>query len=203
MRGAALWDRAAVVPWGQFSALESILQRMPVTLANGKPGLLHAGHLGPAVDQELPEYTAEQLASANQQLLAALYRDYTFLTSAYLLEPCDIQYRRDGTYGLGRDRLPAKVARPLKIVSDRLQARPFMEYAMTYALYNWRRIDKSRGMEYDNLELIRKLHGGPAEHGFILVHVAMVAHTGKQVHNTQSALAAAKQARDRREHRQC
>jgi len=164
---------------------------MPVTKPDGTPGLLYHGHLGPAVEAELPEYSTAELAKADQRLLAALFRDYTFLTSAYLLEPCDIQYRKDGTYGLGRARLPANVARPLKYVADRLQARPFMEYAMTYALYNWRRVDLNRGIDYDNLRLIRTLHGGPAEHGFILVHVAMVAHTGDLVRNTQRALAAA------------
>ena len=164
---------------------------MPVTRMDGKPGLLFHGQLAAAVQAELPEYSAAAVAKADQRLLAALYRDYTFLTSAYLLEPCDIEYRRSGNYGLGRDRLPANIARPLKAVSDRLQARPFMEYAMTYALYNWKRRDLRRGLDYDNLELIRTLHGGPAEHGFILVHVAMVAHTGDLVRNTERALAAA------------
>jgi indoleamine 2,3-dioxygenase len=178
-----------------YKELESLLQRMPVTRPDGTAGLLARGELGAAVQAELPEYDAATLARADPRLLAALYRDYTFLTSAYLLEPCDVQYRRDGTYGLGRDRLPANIARPLKAVADRVHARPFMEYAMTYALYNWRRRDPRHGLAYDNLALIRTLHGGAAEHGFILVHVAMVAHTGDLVRNTERALAAAS-ARD-------
>lgn len=176
----------------KFKELESILQRMPVTLPGGKKGLLYDGRLGNTVNHELPEYRAEDLINTDQRLLAALYRDYTFLASAYLLEPCDIHYRQDKTYGLGRDRLPANIARPLQIVADRLHARPFMEYALTYALYNWKRNDPSKGIDYDNLSLIRKLHGGVAEHGFVLVHVAMVAHTGEQVRNTERVLAASK-----------
>lgn len=58
-------------------------------------------------------------------------------------------------------------------------------------MYNWKRLNKSRGMDYDNLGLIRRLHGGAAESGFILVHVAMVAHTGNQVRNTDRVIKAA------------
>ena len=67
-----------------------------------------------------------------------------------------------------------------------------MEYAQSYALYNYKRKSLSKGLEYENLELIRTFSGMPAEHGFILVHVAMVAHTGKQVKHTAGALEAIK-----------
>jgi indoleamine 2,3-dioxygenase len=39
-------------------------------------------------------------------LIGALFRDYTFICSAYILEPCDLNWRKSGEYGLGRDRLP-------------------------------------------------------------------------------------------------
>lgn len=48
---------------------------------------------------------------------------------------------------------------------------------MSYALYNYALLSPSAPPTYDNLRLIRKLHGGQSEAGFILVHVAMVAHT--------------------------
>jgi indoleamine 2,3-dioxygenase len=53
-----------------------------------------------------------------------------------------------------------------------------MEYALSYALYNYKRKDKSKGLDYDNLDLIRAFSGYPDEYGFILVHVAMVRHSG-------------------------
>ncbi len=49
-------------------------------------GLLYYGQLGDAVKAELPEYKESDVANTDQKLLAALYRDYTFLASAYLLE---------------------------------------------------------------------------------------------------------------------
>lgn len=174
-----------------FEPLHNILERMPVELEDGSKGLLHDGKLADVVHRELPMFDMEAIERANKQVLAALYRDLTYLTSAYLLEPCDINYRKTGSYGLGRDRLPAQIAVPLVRVAEKLNAKPFMEYALSYALYNWRRIDRSKGMEYENLKLIRRFHGGAAESGFILVHVAMVAHTGTQVRNTDRVIKAA------------
>jgi indoleamine 2,3-dioxygenase len=66
-----------------------------------------------------------------QQL--ALYRDYTFVASAYLLEPCDLLYRKTGDYGLGRSVLPKNIAVPLVQVAEKIGAKPFMEYALSYA----------------------------------------------------------------------
>jgi indoleamine 2,3-dioxygenase len=55
---------------------------------------------------------------------------------------------------------------------------PFMEYAGSYALFNYRLEDPKLGLEYNNLRLIRAFEHGldPAssEAGFVLVHVAMV-----------------------------
>jgi indoleamine 2,3-dioxygenase len=57
-----------------------------------------------------------------------------------------------------------------------------MEYAGSYALANYRLEDSSKGLEYDNLRLIRAFEHGldpqSSEAGFVLVHVAMVKHSG-------------------------
>lgn len=66
-----------------------------------------------------------------------------------------------------------------------------MEYALSYALYNYKRIDKGKPLEYDNSELIRAFSGCPGEHGFILVHVAMVKNSGPLTASAMSALDAA------------
>lgn len=50
-----------------------------------------------------------------------------------------------------------------------------MEYAGSYALYNYRLEEPAKGLEYNNLRLIRAFEHGldPAssEAGFVLVHV--------------------------------
>lgn len=60
-------------------------------------------------------------------ILTALFRDYTFAASAYLLEPCDILYRSQSDYGLGRKVLPKNIAVPLVKVSNKINSKPFME----------------------------------------------------------------------------
>lgn len=72
-----------------FDALESILSRMPIKTANGSPGLLSKGLLKEVVDKELPDLSnVIDKYQVNVPLITALYRDYSFLASAYLLEPC-------------------------------------------------------------------------------------------------------------------
>ena len=62
---------------------------MPVKTLDGAPGLLAEGKLGETVDRELPDLIEAINKHANNlPLMNALYRDYSFLASAYLLEPC-------------------------------------------------------------------------------------------------------------------
>jgi indoleamine 2,3-dioxygenase len=73
----------------EFDALESILSRMPIKKLDGSPGLLANCNLGPSVLKELPDLTdAIEKYRDDLPLINALYRDYSFLASAYLLEPC-------------------------------------------------------------------------------------------------------------------
>ncbi len=97
-----------------FDAVESILSRMPVKTLSGGPGLLAEGKLGDTVVRELPDLTEKvELFKDNLPLINALYRDYSFLASAYLLEPCHMRFMRGEPYGLGRHILPASISRPI------------------------------------------------------------------------------------------
>lgn len=138
----------------RFHELTQLLDDMSVKLPDGSPGLLATGEFGSRVEK-LPLYDCSDIE--DQHLLMALFRDYTFATSAYLLEPCDILNRQKGHYGQGRSVLPKNLAVPLKVISDKIAAKPFMEYAQSYALYNYKRLDKDKPLEYDNIELIRKV----------------------------------------------
>ena len=152
---------------------------MPKIKKNGKAGLLSIEGLLVPASEKVPLYAVDDISDS--ATLTALFRDLTFWASAYLLEPCDFNFKKTKVYGLGRDRLPKNIAVPLVEVSKKIGAAPFMEYAQSYALYNWTRKDPSKGLEYANLELIRAFENSPHESGFILVHVAMVAHSGKLV----------------------
>ncbi|KAL1916654.1 uncharacterized protein VTP21DRAFT_5358 [Calcarisporiella thermophila] len=177
----------------RFGELEQLLNDMPVSKRNGQPGLLAQGKFGDAA-LKLPEYDVRDVI--DNQVLSALYRDYTFAASAYLLEPCDLRYRATRDYGIGRQILPRNIAVPLSIVAQKIQAKPFMEYALSYCLFNYKRKDPKGDLSYSNLECIRSFEGSASESGFILCHVAMVAHSGPLVKESMRTLEAAEH-RDR------
>lgn len=85
-----------------------------------------------------------------------------------------LEFVKRGEYGLARDRLPRNIALPIVKVAQIAGFKPFMEYAGSYALYNYRMEDESKGMEYSNLRLIRAFEHGldptSSEAGFVLVH---------------------------------
>ena len=94
---------------------------MPIEKLDGTPGLLATYQLGPTIDEQkaLPDLNHEidnLIATDGKPDLAAVsaaFRDYSFLASAYLLEPCWQQWNIDGTYGMGRPVLPKEIAGPL------------------------------------------------------------------------------------------
>jgi len=144
---------------------------MPITKKDGSAGLLADGKFGDAVLAELPDHTADIEQENDTRVLTALFRDYAFMTSAYLLEPCDIQMRNTGSYGLGREVLPRKVAVPLCKLAEKLNCKPFLEYAYSYALANYAYKDPHAEdvLTHENLRTIRGFDGGDSESGFILV----------------------------------
>jgi indoleamine 2,3-dioxygenase len=105
----------------------------------------------------------------------------------------DTRFKETGKYGLGRQTLPRVLAVPLVKIAEKIGAKPYMEYALSYALYNYTYKDHTipNPCHYDNFKLIRTFDGSDAEHGFILVHVAMVAHSGDMVRHTRAVLDAA------------
>lgn len=98
----------------EFDILENILTRMPLKTLEGLPGLLATFTLGDTVNKELTDLTwAIDQYKDNLPLMNALYRDYSFLASAYLLEPCHQRFMKGEPYGLGRQTLPAVIALPI------------------------------------------------------------------------------------------
>lgn len=117
----------------QFDAISAILDDMPIVKADGSPGLLGTFKLGPLIDSgALPDLTScvEDLRTGltkeggqgnyDLEAITALFRDYSFLASAYLLEPCWEMWSkdRDAGYGLGRAVLPQCIASPLVKAAD-------------------------------------------------------------------------------------
>ncbi|EME80238.1 uncharacterized protein MYCFIDRAFT_56678 [Pseudocercospora fijiensis CIRAD86] len=174
-----------------FAPLQKLCDDMPIEKLDGTPGLLATYKLGPMIDEQkaLPDLNHEidnLIASDGKPDLTAVsaaFRDYSFLASAYLLEPCWKQWNIDGTYGTGRELLPKEIAGPLVKCAKLLDVPAFLAYAAGYALFNYRFSNSAIGAsEYSNLRLIRAFEKGldpsSSEAGFILTHVDMVKHTG-------------------------
>ncbi|KAF2710259.1 hypothetical protein K504DRAFT_377907 [Pleomassaria siparia CBS 279.74] len=177
----------------EFAAVESLLQRMPVKKLDGTPGLLANFTFGDTVLKELTDLSSEvEKYRHDLVVMNALYRDYSFIASAYLLEPCHERFLNGEPYGLGRQSLPSSIALPIVKVAEIVGFKPFMEYAGSYALFNYRLEVPEKGLEYDNLRLIRAFEHGldpsSSEAGFVLVHIAMVKQSGALVQGTVDML---------------
>lgn len=104
-----------------FAAVATLAENMPVAKHDGSPGLLATYQLGPMIEQgSLPDLSIEidKLNAPDGKpdlpAITALFRDYAFLASAYLLEPCwERQSQGLDGLGLGREVLPACIAGPL------------------------------------------------------------------------------------------
>ena len=110
-----------------FDVLTEIVQDMSIVKHDGSPGLLATFSLGPLIDGgKLPDLTShmDQLrtdsGSLDLESITAVFRDYSFLASAYVLEPCWESWSKnhDAGYGLGRALLPRCIAAPLVRAAD-------------------------------------------------------------------------------------
>jgi indoleamine 2,3-dioxygenase len=111
-----------------FDQVTAILEDMPIVKADGSSGLLATFKLGPLIDSgKLPDLTSEmdklRVGPNNDydlEAITALFRDYSFLASAYLLEPCWEMWSKDNSagLGLGRSVLPRCIASPLVKAAD-------------------------------------------------------------------------------------
>lgn len=105
-----------------FGPVEKLVAEAPIVKEDGTPGLLAHFKLGPTIDNgALPDLTLhiDNLLAEDGKLdltaVTAIFRDYSFLASAYLLEPCWEMWSKDQNagYGLGRPKLPKEIAGPL------------------------------------------------------------------------------------------
>lgn len=71
-------------------------------------------------------------------------------------------------------RIPDVLAVPWVAVADRLGRPPVLSYA-SWALDNWRRLDREAPIALENLALLQNFTGGADEDWFVLVHLAIEA----------------------------
>lgn len=111
-----------------FRTVTTLLEDMSIVKADGSAGLLATFKLGPLIDSgilrdltpDIDGLITGQDGDLDLEIVTALFRDYSFLASAYLLEPCWESWSKnnDAGLGLGRAVLPRCIAAPLVKVAD-------------------------------------------------------------------------------------
>jgi indoleamine 2,3-dioxygenase len=73
--------------------------------------------------------------------------------------------------------LPAQLAKPWYEVGQKLGRPPILSYA-SYALDNWRRLDRTQPIRLDNIVLLQNFLGGLDEEWFVVVHIQIEREAG-------------------------
>jgi indoleamine 2,3-dioxygenase len=73
--------------------------------------------------------------------------------------------------------LPAQLAKPWYEVAQQLGRPPVLSYA-SYALDNWRRLDRAQPIRLDNIVLLQNFLGGLDEEWFVVVHIQIEQEAG-------------------------
>lgn len=157
----------------KYDKITEILEKMKLSLPES---LLKRNELANYINLNLPNYENSIKNEINVHILSSLFRDYCFLASAYSLETSHYNLS-DGKYGIARDKLPKSLAIPLKILAEKLDTKPWLDYAYGYGLNNAILKDENKPGDYRSYETIRMFNGHESESGFINVHVAMNSYT--------------------------
>lgn len=156
-----------------------------------EPGLLATPNAIEEAVKKLPNFLEQVSQETDTFVIAALYRNYVFLTSSYLLEPSNHHFVRTGDYGVARQVLPANIAQPLCKVSEILDVYPWLDYHYAYSLGNWVVRDDNKPFTWDNMDMATCFSGRRDEHGFIMVHADINQHSPGligSIHETLSGM---------------
>lgn len=160
-----------------YKELQVLIDEMPIKKPDGSDGFLSIkGAIEKAVEN-LPNYENEVASENDILIIQALFRAYAFVTSAYLLAPAHFNFIETKKYGKAHNNLPSQIAIPFVIVSKKLDVYPFIDYHYAYSLGNYVKIDKTKGYEWENLEMAAKFSGMDDERGFIMLHVDINQHS--------------------------
>jgi len=150
----------------KFSPWEEIGRNLPKLLLTGK--IRHFA-------QQLPLLDAARLGDDRERKRAMVI--LSFLGHAYVWGEDTIV-----------ESLPPSLAVPWHRLALMLGRSPVLSYA-SYALDNWRRIDRKNPIDLGNIALLQNFLGGQDEEWFVLIHVAIEAAAAPAL----AAIAAAQQ----------
>ena len=155
----------------RYNYLQKLIDEMPLKKSNGEPGLLSVENDFENATLSLPNYLNEVRKEKDSFLLGALFRSYSFISSAYTLSSSHHTFLKSGKYGKAKDLLPKNIAQPFVYVAKKIDVFPWLDYHYAYSLGNYNKIDKNKGFEWKNLTMAAKFSGMDDERGFIMLHV--------------------------------
>jgi len=147
----------------RYAMLQSLITDLPIVIS-------HPDEIVTRV-VSLPDYSSIVSTESDIFIKQALFRAYTFVTSAYTLESSYQHFIKTGTYGKARQVLPAHIAKPLVIVSDMLKVYPWLDYHYAYSLGNYVKKNDEKSLDWTNLDMACSFTKSPDEVGFIMLHV--------------------------------
>ncbi len=143
------------------------------------PDLTTLTHLGHELPKLLSARTVRRFIDEQRQLLPSIpptwrmeeyraaMRTLSFAGHAYVWEVPDQPAVT----------LPPQLAQPWCEIAQRLGRPPVLSYA-SYALDNWRRLDKTKPIQLDNMVLLQNFLGGLDEEWFVVVHIQIEREAG-------------------------
>jgi indoleamine 2,3-dioxygenase len=160
----------------EISPEQGFLPKDPLESIPDFPALTHLGHELPKL---LSARTVRRFIDEQRQLLPSIsttwstedcraaMRILSFAGHAYVWEVPDQPVAT----------LPPQLAKPWHEVAQRLDRPPVLSYA-SYALDNWRRLDKTKPIQLDNIVLLQNFLGGLDEEWFVVVHIQIEREAG-------------------------
>jgi indoleamine 2,3-dioxygenase len=152
----------------KYKSLQDIIDCLPnlITLENIKFYTLDS-----LIHDKLINYSDIIDSETDVLVIHALYRAYTFIATAYILEPCYLQFKLNGSYKFIREKIPEKIAVPLYNISKKLKTFPWLDHTYCYSLGNYVKIDKNKGLTLKNLKMACSFTNTDDETGIAMIHV--------------------------------
>lgn len=135
---------------GKWSFLDDVLHDLPDLILEKKLR---------SIVKELPVLDFDDVSDSEQ--IKCLMRHYSYLASAYVW---------GAPNEAAMDHIPKMISVPLVQLSEKVGRPPILSYA-SYCLDNWRVLNKSKGIQLGNIEIIQKFVKCYDEDWFILIHV--------------------------------
>lgn len=148
------------------------------------PKLLSTRQVRRFVDEQ-PSLLPSIPTGWREEELRAAMRILSFAGHAYVWE----------TPGHPAMKLPSHLARPWHEIAQKLGRPPVLSYA-SYALDNWRRLDRTKPLQLDNIVLLQNFLGGLDEEWFVVVHIQIEQQAGPGLEGLLRAINAAANGKD-------